>query len=202
MSLWSNSDNLGAIGPLSVTIAGTASSEFWTASATGITTVPTGTTMVLGQNPIGSAGFAVIEAPLVDENGQLVPNVVKVNILSSVPGPHPVVYSQQPIQFAHDPGYNGWANINGITTSGAAVVQNPNFPEIGRTQMPTGIGATDSEATNGTVWETGVGWVGVTTYMAFDPETQTSSLRVKKEILVAMSGIETGNRPYPETFGG
>ena len=40
----------------------------------------------------------------------------------------------------------------------------------------------------GTQFETGVGWVGVTTY-----NDNTGALRVKKEILVAMSGITTGN---------
>ena len=43
---------------------------------------------------------------------------------------------------------------------------------------------------SGTQFETGVGWVGVTTYI-----DNTGSLRVKKEILVAMSGIQTGNTP-------
>ena len=43
---------------------------------------------------------------------------------------------------------------------------------------------------SGTVYETGVGWVGVTTY-----NDNTGTLRVKKEILVAMSGITTGNAP-------
>ena len=44
-----------------------------------------------------------------------------------------------------------------------------------------------------TAYETGVGWVGVTTY------TDThGNARIKKEILVAMSGITTGNAPaYP-----
>jgi hypothetical protein len=41
-----------------------------------------------------------------------------------------------------------------------------------------------------TVYEIGSGWVGVTTYK--DAE---GNLRVKKEILVAMSGIQTGNSP-------
>ena len=48
----------------------------------------------------------------------------------------------------------------------------------------------------GTQFETGVGWVGVTTYM--DNSVSPAVLRVKKEILVAMSGITTGNSPaYP-----
>ena len=55
-------------------------------------------------------------------------------------------------------------------------------------------GAGGSDASLGTQFETGVGWVGVTTYMDND-----NNLRVKKEILVAMSGISTGNSPaYPD----
>jgi len=44
----------------------------------------------------------------------------------------------------------------------------------------------------GTQYQTGAGWVGVTTYLDND-----NNLRVKKEILVAMSGITTGN---PESY--
>ena len=51
-----------------------------------------------------------------------------------------------------------------------------------------------SEVASGTQYETGVGWVGITTYNDTD-----GNLRVKKEILVAMSGITTGNVP---TFPG
>ena len=57
-----------------------------------------------------------------------------------------------------------------------------------------GVGA--GETSTGTNFETGVGWVGVTTYMGAEGE-----LRVKKEVLVAMSGITTGNAPvYPSTL--
>ena len=56
-----------------------------------------------------------------------------------------------------------------------------------------GVAKAGSQDASGTVYETGVGWVGVTTYV--DSE---GNLRVKKEILVAMSGISTGNAPsYP-----
>ena len=49
------------------------------------------------------------------------------------------------------------------------------------------------DAALGTVYETGAGWVGVQTYMGVEGE-----LRVKKEVLVAMSGITTANAPvYP-----
>ena len=40
-------------------------------------------------------------------------------------------------------------------------------------------------------YEEGVGWVGVQTYV----DNAQGTLRVKKEILVSMSGIATGNLP-------
>ena len=57
-----------------------------------------------------------------------------------------------------------------------------------------GISTTGSQNSSGTQYEIGVGWVGVQTYV-----DNGGNLRVKKEILVAMSGIETGNTPvYPQ----
>ena len=57
-----------------------------------------------------------------------------------------------------------------------------------------GVASGGVDASEGTQFETGVGWVGVTTYMDND-----NNLRVKKEILVAMSGVSTGNSPaYPD----
>ena len=57
-----------------------------------------------------------------------------------------------------------------------------------------GVAQGGSETSNGGQYETGVGWVGIQTYM--DNE---GNLRVKKEILVAMSGISTGNVPaFPD----
>jgi hypothetical protein len=56
-----------------------------------------------------------------------------------------------------------------------------------------GISTTGTQNAASGVYEVGTGWVGVTTYV--DTE---GNLRVKKEILVAMSGIATGNAPvYP-----
>ena len=55
------------------------------------------------------------------------------------------------------------------------------------------FGVADAGISTGTVYETGAGWVGVQTYMGVEGE-----LRVKKEVLVAMSGITTANAPvYP-----
>jgi len=56
-----------------------------------------------------------------------------------------------------------------------------------------GVSADEVGTTAQTVYETGAGWVGVTTYM--DNSENPPVLRVKKEILVAMSGIQTGNAP-------
>ena len=54
-------------------------------------------------------------------------------------------------------------------------------------------GVNQSGIATGTQYQTGVGWVGVTTYLDND-----NNLRVKKEILVAMSGITRGNQDaYP-----
>ena len=53
-----------------------------------------------------------------------------------------------------------------------------------------GVSTAGVQASATTQFETGAGWVGVTTY-----KDQDGNLRVKKEILVAMSGIQTGNTP-------
>jgi hypothetical protein len=56
-----------------------------------------------------------------------------------------------------------------------------------------GVSKLESQQAATTAFETGVGWVGVTTY-----NDMNGTQRVKKEILVAMSGISTGNVPlYP-----
>lgn len=175
MALWGNKDNLQ--GPTPVTIAGTASSEFWTATAAGIGTLAdTGLTAVLGPN--GSAGFVVILGPI-DAN------TVKVSHQSSLTGSYDAVYAEQPMSLRNDPGY--------APTSADG--------SLGRTQKPIGLSSASMDATAGTVWEADhSGWVGVTTYMAYNHETGQSELRVKKEVFVAMSGIQTGNRDYPDWF--
>ena len=174
MALWGNKDNLQ--GPTPVTIVGTATSEFWTAAATGIGTIATGTTIVLGGG--GSAGFAVVEASLGAD-------LVKVNHLSALAGSNDAVYSLQPISLKNDPGY--------APTSADG--------SLGRTQRPVGLSSEAIDHVIGTVWEADhSGWVGVTTYM--DNSATPPAMRVKKEVLVAMSGIQTGGREYPGMFTG
>ncbi len=56
-----------------------------------------------------------------------------------------------------------------------------------------GVASGGVTSAEGGQYETGAGWVGVQTYV-----DQHGSLRVKKEVLVAMSGITTGDRlPFP-----
>ena len=58
------------------------------------------------------------------------------------------------------------------------------------------VAVNETGVSTGTQFQTGAGWVGVQTYM--DNSTTPPSLRVKKEVLVAMSGISTENAPvYP-----
>ena len=57
-----------------------------------------------------------------------------------------------------------------------------------------GVATAGVGAAHSTTFETGAGWVGVTTYNQQN-EDGTFTLRVKKEVLVAMSGIQTGNLP-------
>ena len=65
--------------------------------------------------------------------------------------------------------------------------------DAGTDEYVFGTAEAGVDAAQGTVYETGAGWVGVQTYMGVEGE-----LRVKKEVLVAMSGITTANAPvYP-----
>ena len=62
-----------------------------------------------------------------------------------------------------------------------------------RTDADVRVYGVDADAvgrTEDTVYEAGAGWVGVSTYVDMH-----GTLRVKKETLVAMSGISTGNAP-------
>ena len=201
MALWGRSDNLTIPGAPTVgdVLEGADPSKWlFTAGAGGCENIPVGTTMIfqLLGGATGGMGQAVVES-IIDTNN------VQLNNRSAVPGAGvEVLYSEQPIAVCHDPGYNGWTPVSGSTTSGAAVVGNPSFAEIGRTQMSAGISTDEVTATSGTKYETGIGWVGIMTYMSLDAETGISTLRVKKEVFVSMAGIETGNRPYPDDFGG
>ena len=64
-------------------------------------------------------------------------------------------------------------------------------PEAAADETQTvGVSTDGVVAATSTAFETGAGWVGVTTY-----NDNAGNMRVKKEVLVAMSGIQTGNAP-------
>jgi len=86
-----------------------------------------------------------------------------------------------------------------VASTNYTVSQLPKYSVLDQTYSETrtdvdsrvyGVSATEAGVVSGTSYETGVGWVGVTTY-----NDNEGNLRVKKEILVAMSGITTGNSP-------
>ena len=96
-------------------------------------------------------------------------------------------------------------NLSGAAISGAdfTVSQLPKYTitdssfseknEAGADEYVFGIAKVGVENANATSFETSAGWVGVTTYT----DCQGND-RVKKEVLVAMSGISTANAPvYP-----
>ena len=93
--------------------------------------------------------------------------------------------------------------LSGAAISGAnfTVTQCPKYTVLDSKYSEASYGTDDSfvygvnqtGVGTDTVYETGVGWVGVTTYT-----DNHGNARIKKEILVAMSGITTGNAPaYP-----
>ena len=93
---------------------------------------------------------------------------------------------------------SGWAADAGVATV-FTVSQSPTFAvqdsrwSVRNTDADTytaGVSTGGATQAYETQYETGVGWVGVQTYV-----DAGSNLRVKKEVLVSMSGIATGNAP-------
>ena len=93
---------------------------------------------------------------------------------------------------------SGWLASAGVATV-FTVSQSPTFAiqdgrwSVRNTDANTytaGVSTGGATQALGTHYEVGVGWVGVQTNV-----DSGSNLRVKKEILVSMSGIATGNAP-------
>ena len=93
---------------------------------------------------------------------------------------------------------SGWLASAGVATV-FTVSQSPTFAvqdsrwSVRNTDADTytaGVSTGGATQAYTTQYETGVGWVGVQTYV-----DSGSNLRVKKEVLVSMSGIATGNAP-------
>jgi hypothetical protein len=83
-------------------------------------------------------------------------------------------------------------SLGSTISTGIATGASVSFTRItgGYDSYIAGVSTAGVDAAQSTAYKTGAGWVGITTYK--DAE---GNLRVKKEILVAMSGIQTGNVP-------
>ncbi len=175
MALWGNKDNIGA--------AGTVSLAFDTGVVTG-----SGTTF--GNTGAAQVGDVIrfgdeSKAPIGDF---FYGDAVIVSIASTTS-----------LTIGSTTGLNGSVPKTGVGATTFQVSQLPKYTIDDHTWSASvtdsntyvyGVSPAGSENAIATKYETGVGWVGVQTYMGNDGE-----LRVKKEILVAMSGISTGNTP-------
>ena len=181
MALWGNNDNVSAQGRVTLNYA--------TGIVTGSNLESLGDGTLFGQSGSVQEGD-VIRFGVIGKPGTYFGDAVVVSIASttqltigSTAGLSGVSIARTTFQVSQLPKYtvldshysesqalanNFSANVYGISTAGA-------------------------QDASGTTYETGVGWVGITTYL-----DNAGNLRVKKEVLVAMSGISTGNTPsYP-----
>jgi len=171
MALWGNSDN--------VTSAGTVTLNYATGICTG------------GGTAFGAAGSAH-EGDVIrfgDRSGTYFGDAVIVSIASATQ-----------LTIGSTAGLSGAAMLLLVTVSQCPV------SSIGDVTYSEGASGTEDKAiygvaaagltnTAGSKYELDHGgWVGVTTYV-----DQHGELRVKKEVLVAMSGITTGNAPVYDT---
>ncbi len=178
MALWGNNDNVGAAGSVSVNYA---------------------TKVVSGPAGTGSLG------PMFGESGNVQEGDVISFGLNTKAGTFfgsavvASIASTTSLTIGSTAGLSGAAiaaTTFSVSQSPAFVVDDPHYTERNRSTYDSGVYGVASGgagAASGTQYETGVGWVGVTTYM-----DNGGNLRVKKEVLVSMSGITTGNTPtYP-----
>ena len=172
MALWGNNDNVGSAGSVSLNYA---------------TKVVTGAGTSFGHPTVGLSTGDVISFGIGTFGGTYFGDAVVTGITSFTV-----------CSIAHTGNLSGAA----IAQTDFQVSQQPKFLQFDphyserNSDYSThvyGVAAGGAGAASGTQYETGVGWVGVQTYMGSD-----GNMRVKKEILCAMSGISTGNTPsYP-----
>jgi|TARA_B100000085_G_scaffold118335_1_gene107814 hypothetical protein len=178
MALWGNNDNRDAQGTVTLNYA--------TGIVTGSNLEDPGNGTLFGEAGSIQEGdvirFGVMEKP-----GTYMGDAVVVSIASTTQ-----------LTIGSTAGLSGVA-IAATTFQGSQLpkytIKDSHYSETqsGYSANVYGISTAGAQDANGATYEVGVGWVGVTTYI----DTH-GNLRVKKEILVAMSGIETGNTPsYP-----
>jgi hypothetical protein len=177
MALWGNNDNISAAGRVTL--------DYATGIVTGFTGATTGT--LFGQAGSIQEGD-VIRFGVSTKPGVYFGDAVVVSIASTIQ-----------LTIGSTAGLSGVAIAN--TTFQASqlpkytVVDSSFSRGVGNSapRKVYGISTDGSGASSGTQYEEGVGWVGIQTYMGTE-----GTLRVRKEVLVAMSGITTGNTPsYP-----
>ena len=165
MALWGNNDNVGSAGTVSLNYD---------------TGVVTGTDTLIGETGSAQEGDVI----RFGDTNIYMGDAVIVSIAST-----------EQCTIGSTMGLSGVA----IAGTNFTVSQLPKSSILDQTYSETrsdvdsrvyGVAAGGAGAVSGTSYETGVGWVGVTTY-----NDNEGNLRVKKEILVAMSGITTGNAP-------
>ena len=169
MALWGNSDNVGSSGTVSLNYA---------------TKVVTGAGTSFGHPTVGLSTGDVISFGVKPKGGTYFGDAVVSGITSFTV-----------LSIASTGGLSGAA----IAATSFQSSQKPTFlagdshyseRNSDYSTHVYGVAAGGAGAALGTQYETGVGWVGVQTYV-----DSGGNLRVKKEVLVSMSGIATGNAP-------
>lgn len=169
MALWGNSDN--------VTSAGTVSLNYATRVVTGSTTgfgnagsIQVGDVIRFGDDPVTGVYFGDAVVASITSTTSLT--------IASTAGLSGAAIAATNFSASQCPSYTVGDVKYSESASGTA------------DSYVYGVAKQGAQNANATAYETGVGWVGVTTY-----NDQHGNYRVKKEVLVAMSGITTGNAP-------
>lgn len=181
MALWGNNDNISAQGRVTLNYA--------TGIVTGSNLETPGSGTLFGQSGSIQVGdvirFGVLEKPGTYYGDAVVVSIAGTTQLTigSTAGLSGAAIASTSFQVSQLPKYT----VLDSHYSESQAIGNEFSSRV------YGISTAGAQDANGTTYEVGVGWVGITTYL-----DNTGELRVKKEILVAMSGIETGNSPsYP-----
>lgn len=196
MALWGNNDNIGiasinalvetAAGVVSVTSAGVVSGSVGVHT---FTNLEAGDVITVGQGQTGGFGVIVsiasstsmtISTTAIDNGNWDAGNDYDTSYM---------IFSEQPISAEFDPAFApSSSNAQRGYTSKVYGISEDNLGTTGdgSDTSRTGVGGQLLNAV------AHAGWVGVTTYLDFE-----GNLRTKAEVLVAGSGIQTGNRAYP-----
>jgi len=179
MALWGNNDNVGYKG------AGTVSLNYSTKTVTGAGT------------SFGVDGFAqegdVIRFGWRGTGGTYFGDAAIVSVASTISC---TIASTEGLSGAAIASTSFWiSELPQYTTTNPLYSENSDY-NGGYDRYVYGVSDAGAAAATGSDYETGAGWVGVTTYT-----DNHGNLRIKKEVLVAMSGITTGPAGIAGTAG-